>query len=145
MTYTIRQLSKLFNLPASTLRYYEELGLLSNIERVGKKRIYQQCHIHRLKTICCFKESGMSLSQLKLFLEMENHPEKGEELLHLLKSHGENLNKQIIKLIENRNHILRKLQFYEAKQQAYLNNKPEPVWIDFKENKIGYKDIFPYK
>lgn len=30
-TYTIRQISNLYKLPASTLRYYEDLGLLTDV------------------------------------------------------------------------------------------------------------------
>ena len=32
-TYTIREISELFSLPASTLRYYESEGLLPNVEK----------------------------------------------------------------------------------------------------------------
>ncbi|MBO5622327.1 MAG: MerR family DNA-binding transcriptional regulator, partial [Butyrivibrio sp.] len=31
MSYTIAQLSKKFDVNASTLRYYEEIGILSNV------------------------------------------------------------------------------------------------------------------
>ena len=30
-TYTIREMSERFGLPASTLRYYEEIGLLTDV------------------------------------------------------------------------------------------------------------------
>ena len=40
-TYTIREMSERFGLPASTLRYYEEIGLLTDvIHTESKKRIY---------------------------------------------------------------------------------------------------------
>ena len=32
-TYSIREISELFSLPASTLRYYESEGLLPNVEK----------------------------------------------------------------------------------------------------------------
>ena len=45
-TYTIREMSERFGLPASTLRYYEEIGLLTDvIHTESKKRIYTQQHI----------------------------------------------------------------------------------------------------
>ena len=44
-TYTIREMSERFGLPASTLRYYEEIGLLTDvIHTESKKRIYTQQH-----------------------------------------------------------------------------------------------------
>ena len=38
-TYTIKEVSELFNIPNSTIRYYEEIGILTKVERnsVGKK------------------------------------------------------------------------------------------------------------
>lgn len=32
-TYTIKEVSEMFHLPSSTLRYYEDLGILTNVGR----------------------------------------------------------------------------------------------------------------
>ncbi len=40
MIYSITELSKQFNLPASTIRYYEKIGLLENVEHVNSRRFY---------------------------------------------------------------------------------------------------------
>ena len=43
-TYSIREISELFSLPASTLRYYESEGLLPNVEKSSSgQRIYTVC------------------------------------------------------------------------------------------------------
>ena len=48
-TYSIREISELFSLPASTLRYYESEGLLPNVEKSSSgQRIYTEEHIERL-------------------------------------------------------------------------------------------------
>ena len=71
-TYTIKEISQMFHFPPSTLRYYEEAGLLTDIERtVSGQRIYTDKHVNRLKTICCFKNAGMTISQLKEFFYYE--------------------------------------------------------------------------
>ena len=58
-TYTIREMSERFGLPASTLRYYEEIGLLTDvIHTESKKRIYTQQHIDCMTAILCFKRTG---------------------------------------------------------------------------------------
>ena len=45
-TYTIKQVSQMFGLPASTLRYYEEIGLLPAVEKTkANQRIYTEEHI----------------------------------------------------------------------------------------------------
>ena len=49
-TYTIREISRLFSLPLSTLRYYEEEGLLTNVQKSASgQRIYTQEHIDLLQ------------------------------------------------------------------------------------------------
>ena len=97
--YSIREVSAKFNLPASTLRYYEEVGILTDIPRNSSgKRIYLEKHINRLKTICCFKNTGMSIAQLQEFFQYEQ-----QELSHIddiLKSiikRGKKIDTQTIK------------------------------------------------
>ena len=94
--YSIREVSAKFNLPASTLRYYEEVGILTDIPRNSSgKRIYLEKHINRLKTICCFKNTGMSIAQLQEFFQYEQ-----QEPSHI---------DDILKLLTNqKNHILAK-------------------------------------
>ena len=49
MTYSITDLSKKFDLPASTIRYYEKIGLLENVEHANSyRRVYNDSHIDRL-------------------------------------------------------------------------------------------------
>lgn len=65
-TYTIREISRLFSLPLSTLRYYEEEGLLTNVQKSASgQRIYTQEHIDRLHCINCFKRTGMTLAHYR--------------------------------------------------------------------------------
>ena len=42
-TYTIKEVSEMFHLPSSTLRYYEDLGILTNVGRSksGSVSIYR--------------------------------------------------------------------------------------------------------
>ena len=84
--YTIREISEMFQLPSSTLRYYEDMGILTNIARTDSgQRIYEDCHVNRLRTICCFKNAGMSIAQLKEFFSYESsESEHIDDILLLL-------------------------------------------------------------
>jgi DNA-binding transcriptional MerR regulator len=83
MSYTIRQVATQFHMQPSTLRYYEDQGLLTNVERTETgQRIYEDCHIDRLRAICCFKNAGMTIDDLKKFFVYEsNEPEHIDEIL----------------------------------------------------------------
>ena len=64
-TYSITEVSKMYHLPTTTLRYYEDLGLLYDIPRIKGRRAYTQQHLNRLGAICCFKDTGMTLKELQ--------------------------------------------------------------------------------
>ena len=76
----------MFHMEPSTLRYYEDAGLLTNVGRTpAGQRIYLQCHINRMRTICCFKHAGMSIEDLKRFFAFEaDEPEHIDDIVALL-------------------------------------------------------------
>ena len=96
-TYTIKEVSEMFHLPSSTLRYYEDLGILTNVERSKSgHRVYIQGHINRLKTICCFKKTGMSIAKLQQFFACEEDESAHiDEILSLLNDQQEHILNEI--------------------------------------------------
>lgn len=131
--YTIREISDMFQLPTSTLRYYEEMELLTNIKRNNSgQRIYEDCHVNRLRAICCFKNAGMSISQLKEFFSYE--PEETthiDDILLLLNNHKSAVNEQIKCLQESYAHLLKKLHYYGDIKKSLESNQPLPQWKDY--------------
>lgn len=132
--YTIREISNMFLLPSSTLRYYEEIGILTNIERTSSgQRIYEEYHINRLRTICCFKNAGMSISQLKEFFAYESEEfDHIDDILTLLNNHKISVAEQIERLQESYDHLLRKLHYYGDIKKSLACNQPLPQWKDYK-------------
>ena len=69
MNYSIGEVSRMFDLPASTLRYYDKEGLLPNIQRQGTGiRRFDQQTIEALRVIECLKKSGMEIKDIKQFM-----------------------------------------------------------------------------
>lgn len=125
----------MFSLPASTLRYYEEQKLLTDVKKNSSGlRVYEEKHIHRLRTICCFKHAGMTISQLKKLFELSEHQEKNiDQILSLVKNQEDFLDEQINQLQKDRKHIALKLEFYSDMKKAIEQNKPLPEWKNYKE------------
>lgn len=140
--FTIREVSEMFQLPPSTLRYYEEMGILTNIARTASgQRIFTDSHVNRLRTICCFKNTGMTISQLKTFFSYESAgPEHIDDILSLLNAQKEFIVEQINQLQGDYAHILRKLHYYGDIRKSLETNKPLPRWNDYK-NKSYSDDI----
>lgn len=55
-------------LPASTLRYYEEVGLLHPTGRVGGRRQYDDSVLQRLAVIQTGQQAGFTLAELAILL-----------------------------------------------------------------------------
>ena len=69
MNYSIGEVSQMFDLPASTLRYYDKEGLLPHIQRQGTGiRRFDQRTIEALRVIECLKKSGMEIKDIKQFM-----------------------------------------------------------------------------
>ena len=67
--YTIGQVSKMFNLPISTLRYYDKEGLFPNITRSSGIRKFSESEIDALQVIECLKKSKLEIKDIKQFME----------------------------------------------------------------------------
>ena len=58
------ELARLTGLPASTLRYYEEKGLIVSIGRRGLKRLFDPSVVDRLSLIALGRAAGFSLDEI---------------------------------------------------------------------------------
>ncbi|MEI3293919.1 MAG: MerR family transcriptional regulator [Thomasclavelia ramosa] len=70
MGYTIREVSEILKIPVSTIRYYENLGLLPVIQRIEGKRVFTNENITDLKRIKKLKDMGMTLKDIKNFNQL---------------------------------------------------------------------------
>ena len=133
--YTIREISERFGLPASTIRYYEEEGILTNVGRTPSgQRVFTDGHINRLRTVCCFKNTGMTINELKQFFAYET--DEGahlDDILALLQQRKESVTAQIAQLKEAYAHVLRKIHYYEDIQKSLNENLPLPQWKDYQQ------------
>ena len=67
--YTIGQVSEMFDLPISTLRYYDKEGLFPEMQRQSGIRKFSENEIEALRVIECLKASGLEIKDIKQFME----------------------------------------------------------------------------
>ena len=73
MEYTINKLAKLAGVSTRTLRYYDELGLLSPARISSNEyRIYGEKEINRLQQILFYRELGVSLEEIRNILSSKD-------------------------------------------------------------------------
>lgn len=64
MPLDIAELARRAGVPASTLRYYEERGLIESIGRRGLRRVFEPGVIERLALIALGRQAGFSLEEI---------------------------------------------------------------------------------
>ncbi len=69
MTLKIGEVARRSGLPASTLRYYESIGLLDPPPRASGRRIYDETALDRLRVIALAQSVGYSLAEVGVLID----------------------------------------------------------------------------
>lgn len=77
----ISQVARRSGLPASTLRYYEEKGLIASIGRRGLRRLFDPSVLDRLALIALGRAAGFSLEEIGGMLAGGGSPRIDREAL----------------------------------------------------------------
>ena len=120
MSYTIQEVSKMTNIPTTTLRYYDKEGLLPFLERKSSGyRVFSDLDISMLQIIQCLKSTGMSVSDIKQFtqwlLEGDSTLKKRQEMFLKRKEAIENEIKELNKMLDIINY---KCEYYKKAVKA---------------------------
>lgn len=101
--YTIGQVSEMFHLPVSTLRYYDKEGFFPDLKRKGNIRYFSDNEIEALRVIECLKKSGLEIKDIKQFFiwvtEGSSSYSKRKKLFENRKSAVEEEIKQLEKIL----------------------------------------------
>jgi len=69
-------------MPASTLRYYEERGLIASIGRRGMRRVFAPGIVERLALIALGRAAGLSLDEIATMFAPDGLPRIDRAMLH---------------------------------------------------------------
>lgn len=124
--YSIGEVSKMFNLSISTLRYYDSQGLFINIERDKSGiRKFNDKTIEAIRVIECLKKSGMQIKDIKEFMKWCS---MGNETFNARKEmfikQRENVENQIKELEKTLDMIKYKCWYYD---EAIKDNSEDRV------------------
>lgn len=138
MNYRISDISKILNIPSSTLRYYDKEGLLPNLQKdTFGNRIFKEIDFEWVNTINCLKKTGMKIKEIKEFLILVQEGDSTiDQRLNLIKKQKVLVEKQIKDQYKTLEFLNYKTEFYEkAKELGTVKavktvNNPKPK-IDF--------------
>ncbi|CAK8053948.1 MerR family transcriptional regulator [Eupransor demetentiae] len=70
MSYSIGQVAEMYKLPVSTVRYYDKMGLFPGLKRESGFRRFSNVDVQALNLIDCLKKSGLSITDIKDFMDL---------------------------------------------------------------------------
>lgn len=123
--YTIGQVSNMFNIPVSTLRYYDKEGLFPNLKRDSNIRKFDNSEIETLNVIECLKKSGMEIKDIRRYIELcsegsQTYPERRA----LFEKQRESVENEIKRLEKTLNMLKFKCWYYD---QAIADGNEEHI------------------
>ena len=77
----ITEVAQRAGVPASTLRFYEEKGLIASVGRRGLRRLFDPGVLERLALIAVGREAGFALNEIALMFAPDGRPRIDRKML----------------------------------------------------------------
>jgi DNA-binding transcriptional MerR regulator len=116
-TYTIKEAAALTGLPASTLRYYESIGVIAPISRgaSSKHRVYDEDDLDQLMWVACLAATGMSVSDMRRYVTNgELGPSAAGAQIELLEAQQQRLALEAEYLALRQRYVRLKIDYWHA-------------------------------
>lgn len=115
----ISDVSKLIKLNSSTLRYYESIGLITDIKRnASGKRVYSEEDIKWIEMIGRLRETGMNINKMKKYAQLRKMGDSTiTERKNIMKEHLEFIENKIEELSKSRDYVAKKVEIYTEMEE----------------------------
>lgn len=116
-TYSIKEAAALSGLPATTLRYYETIGVISPVDRgsSSKHRVYSDGDVDLLVWIACRSATGMSVSDMRRYLaNRELGRTAAHEQVELLTAQQKRLDVEAQHIAIRQRYVRLKIEYWQA-------------------------------
>lgn len=116
-SYTIKEAAALTGLPASTLRYYESVGVIGHIARgaSSKHRVYDDADLDQLTWVACLAATGMSVADMRSYVANGDlGPVAAKAQVELLRAQQERLAVEAERIAVRRRYVTLKIDYWHA-------------------------------
>ena len=129
MVYTVGEMAKLLEVPASTLRYYDKEGLLPFVERSsGGIRMFQESDFEWLQVINCMKKACMSIKDIRQYIQLALRGDDTiDTRLQMFQRQRQVLREQITEMQHTLRTVEYKCWFYETAKAAGTIDVPRDM------------------
>ncbi len=114
--FTINEVAKICDLSPYTIRFYDKEGLLPFISRSKSgNRAFSETDLELVKLICCLKNTGMSIKEIRQYIDLFMQGEgTWEQRKTIMIDHRRDILRQIDAWNKNLNIGNLKIAFYES-------------------------------
>jgi len=116
-SYTIKEAAALTGLPASTLRYYEQIGVIAPVSRgaTSGHRVYDEDDLDQLMWIACLAATGMSVGDMRQYVA-NGHlgPAAAREQVDLLAAQAQRLALEAEHIALRQRYVRLKIDYWHA-------------------------------
>lgn len=116
-TYSIKEAATLTGLPASTLRYYESIGVIAPISRGASSghRVYDEGDMDRLMGIACLAATGMSVGDMRTYVaNNELGSAAADEQIRLLTEQEQRLAEEAELIVLRQQYVRLKVDYWRS-------------------------------
>ncbi len=136
--FKIGEISRLYHIGVDSLRYYEEIGIISPKRAESGYRLYSVNDIWRLNVIRDLRELGFSMTRIKQYLDYHNT----ESTLALLQEEQDAIHAKMQTLMQLQANVEHRMQTIRSAQQrplgqVFLEEYPDRHYFSIPQ---GYSD-----
>ena len=128
--YTVKDVAKIMNISAYTVRYYDNEGLIPFVSRTQSNvRMFSDYDLSWFKTVHCLRATDLSINDIKNYINLclkgnKTIPQRAKIIFNQEKKLKEHLKE----LQEQMKVLQRKKKYYND----LLKNKSDDIWNPFK-------------
>jgi DNA-binding transcriptional MerR regulator len=114
MPYSPRETVQKTGFSLDTLRYYERIGLLDDIDRTsGGQRLFTDADVAWLEVLRCLRDTGMPIARMRRYAELARDGDcTFVERAELLEEHDRDIERKIAELRDEQAKIKEKIGWY---------------------------------
>lgn len=119
--YSIKEAAALTGLPASTLRYYESIGVIAPVSRgaTSRHRVYDEQDLDQLMWISCLAATGMSVSDMRQYVANgQLGPSAASQQIELLAEQERRLRVEAEQVALRQRYVRLKIDYWHAVQDG---------------------------
>ena len=143
MSYTIGEIAEMMGVTPSTLRYYDQEGLLPEVNRVNGIRVFEDKDFAWLRILNCLKNTNMPIKKIKEYVELAKLGDSSlTERYEIIKEQK----RSILEQIEQFQYYLKEVEFKEWYYKTALEEGTEKNMMEKIKNNPSFDlDEIPKK